>query len=66
MKRLNDLRKQLPSNAKLNSFESTRVKGGAEKQAKRNGKRPSGNGNAYGYGSNNGDGNGNANGSGGN
>ncbi len=35
MKRLNDLRKQLPSNARLNTFESTRVKGGAEKQAPR-------------------------------
>lgn len=31
MKRLNDLKKQLPSNAKLNSFEFTRVKGGADK-----------------------------------
>jgi len=41
MKRLNDLRKQLPSNAKLNSFESTRVKGGADKPAPR-GSRPSG------------------------
>ncbi len=35
MKRLNDLRKQLPSNAKLNTFEFTRVKGGADKLALR-------------------------------
>ncbi len=41
MKRLNDLRKQLPSNAKLNTFESTRVKGGADKKTNR-GNRPSG------------------------
>ena len=38
MKRLHDLRKQLPSNAKLNIFESTRVKGGVEEKNK---KRPS-------------------------
>ncbi len=43
MKRLNDLRKQLPSNARLNTFESTRVKGGADKPAPRTGTRPSGN-----------------------
>ncbi len=35
MKRLNNLRKQLPSNAKLNTFEFTRVKGGADKPAPR-------------------------------
>ncbi len=63
MKKLNDLRKQLPSNAKLNTFESTRVKGGADKKTNR-GRRPSGNGNgngngnAYGYGNGNGNGNG--------
>ena len=39
MKRLHDLRKQLPSNARLNINESTTIKGGADKKT---GDRPSG------------------------